>query len=156
MSAGGLHTESSPAFSDEDVARFRAAGWWCDSTLSDAVRRNAQRTPERPAYIDHGGRTFTWHEFDRAASNLAETLAGLGVGPGDRVAVWHGDCAAIHVLFVAIERRGAVVVGIGARAGARRPARYCATRSRKSCSAINRAASPPRRWPANCASPHWY
>ncbi|PBJ48172.1 AMP-binding protein, partial [Mycobacterium avium] len=101
MSAGGLHTESSPAFSDEDVARFRAAGWWCDSTLSDAVRRNAQRTPERPAYIDHGGRTFTWHEFDRAASNLAETLAVLGVGPGDRVAVWHGDCAAIHVLFVA-------------------------------------------------------
>ncbi|QPM71466.1 class I adenylate-forming enzyme family protein [Mycobacterium avium] len=119
MSAGGLHTESSPAFSDEDVARFRAAGWWCDSTLSDAVRRNVQRTPERPAYIDHGGRTFTWHEFDCAASNLAETLAGLGVGPGDRVAVWHGDCAAIHVLFVAIERRGAVVVGIGARAGAR-------------------------------------
>ena len=38
---------------------------------------------------------------------------------GDRVAVWHGDSAAIHVLFVAIERCGAVVVGIGARAGTR-------------------------------------
>ena len=38
---------------------------------------------------------------------------------GDRVAVWHGDSTAIHVLFVAIERCGAVVVGIGARAGTR-------------------------------------
>jgi acyl-CoA synthetase len=38
---------------------------------------------------------------------------------GDRIAVWHGDSAAIHVLFVAVERCGAVVVGVGARAGAR-------------------------------------
>lgn len=119
MSAGGLETVGSPAFTDEDPARFRAAGWWCDTTLSDAVRRNAERTPDRPAYVDHGGSAFTWREFNRAANGLAETLAGAGVGRGDRVAVWHGDSAAIHVLFVAIERCGAVVVGIGARAGTR-------------------------------------
>ena len=33
--------------------------------------------------------------------------------------MWHRDSAAIHVLFVAIERCGAIVVGIGARAGTR-------------------------------------
>ncbi|MEE2855577.1 MAG: class I adenylate-forming enzyme family protein [Actinomycetota bacterium] len=119
MSAGGLETAGSPAFTDEDSARFRAAGWWCDSTLSDAVRRNAQRTPHRPAYLDDGGSAFTWREFDSAATRLAEALAGFGIMPGDRVAVWHGDSAAIHVLFVAIERCAAVVVGIGARAGIR-------------------------------------
>ncbi|OBI43854.1 class I adenylate-forming enzyme family protein [Mycobacterium colombiense] len=119
MGAGGLETVGSPAFTDEDSARFRAAGWWCDTTLSDAVRRNAARTPDHPAYVDHRGSAFTWHEFDRAASGLAEALAGAGVARGDRVAVWHGDSAAIHVLFVAIERCGAVVVGIGARAGTR-------------------------------------
>ncbi|OBB86381.1 cyclohexanecarboxylate-CoA ligase [Mycobacterium colombiense] len=119
MSAGGLETVDSPAFADEDPARFRAAGWWCDTTLSDAVRRNAERTPDRLAYLDHGGSAFTWTEFDCAANNLAETLAGAGVARGDRVAVWHGDSAAIHVLFVAIERCGAVVVGVGARAGTR-------------------------------------
>lgn len=119
MSAGGLETVGSPAFTDEDSARFRAAGWWCDSTLSDAVRRNAQLTPDRTAYLDYGGPAFTWREFDRAARRLAEELAGTGVARGDRVAVWHGDSAAIHVLFVAIERCGAVVVGIGARAGTR-------------------------------------
>ncbi len=119
MSAGGLDTVSSPAFTDEDAARFRAAGWWSDSTLSDAVRRNAERSPDRPAYIDHPGMSLTWREFDYAAKSLAEQLAGVGVARGDRVAVWHSDSAAIHVLFVAIERCGAAIVGVGARAGTR-------------------------------------
>jgi acyl-CoA synthetase len=119
MSAGGLGTLGSPAFTDEDSARFRAAGWWSDSTLSDAVRRNAELLPDRPAYIDHPGITLTWREFDSAASSLAAQLAGAGIARGDRVAVWHGDSTAIHVLFVAIERCGAVVIGLGARAGIR-------------------------------------
>ncbi|MEM6106698.1 class I adenylate-forming enzyme family protein [Mycobacterium sp. 050272] len=119
MSAGELNTEGSPAFTDDDPARFRAAGWWSDSTLSDAVRRNAERSPERFAYSDEPGTSLTWHEFDSAADNLAGQLAGIGVTRGDRIAVWHGDSSAIHVLFVAIERCGGVVVGIGARAGTR-------------------------------------
>jgi acyl-CoA synthetase len=119
MSAGGLDTVGSPAFTDEDPARFRAAGWWSDTTLSDAVRRNAERSPDRAAYVDYDGISLTWREFDAAATALAEQLAGVGIGPGDRVAVWHGDSAAIHALFVAVERCGAVVIGIGARAGTR-------------------------------------
>jgi acyl-CoA synthetase len=119
MSARGLDTVGSPAFTDEDSARFRAAGWWSDSTLSDAVRRNAEHSANLPAYVDHPGISLTWREFDYAATNLAEQLAGFGIARGDRVAVWHGDSTAIHVLFVAIERCGAVVVGIGARAGTR-------------------------------------
>ena len=119
MSAGGLDTVGSPAFTDEDPARFRAAGWWSDTTLSDAVRRNAERSPDRAAYVDYDGISLTWREFDSAATALAEQLAGVGIGPGDRVAVWHGDSAAIHALFVAVERCGAVVIGIGARAGTR-------------------------------------
>jgi acyl-CoA synthetase len=119
MSAGGLDTVGSPAFTDEDSARYRAAGWWSDSTLSDAVRRNAEHSPDRCAYADDPGTALAWREFDDSADALAEQLAGVGVERGDRVAVWHGDSAGIHVLFVAIERGGAIVVGIGARAGTR-------------------------------------
>ncbi|BAX92644.1 class I adenylate-forming enzyme family protein [Mycobacterium shigaense] len=122
MSGGGLDTIGSLAFTDEDPARFRAAGWWSDFTLSDAVRRNAERSPGRAAYIDHPDAAHSWREFDTAAVYLAGQLAGCGIARGDRVAVWHGDSAAIHVLFVAIERCGAVVVGIGARAGTREAA----------------------------------
>jgi acyl-CoA synthetase len=114
-----LHAGVSPAFAAQDAVRFRAAGWWSDSTLSDAVRRNAHESPERLAYVDHPGLSLSWREFDHAADALAEQLAGAGVARGDRVGVWHGDSAAVHVLFVAIERCGAVVVGIGARAGTR-------------------------------------
>ncbi|GAA4538987.1 class I adenylate-forming enzyme family protein [Mycobacterium paraffinicum] len=114
-----METESSPAYTEEDSARFRAAGFWSDTTLSDAVRRNAEQSPDRLAFVDYPGRALTWRQFDRAASCLAEELAGAGVAPGDRVAVWHGDSAGLHVLFVAIERCGAVVVGVGARAGTR-------------------------------------
>jgi acyl-CoA synthetase len=119
MSGGGLDTVGSPAFTDEESTRYRAAGWWSDSTLSDAVRRNAEHSPDRCAYTDDPGIALTWRDFDYSADALAEQLAGVGVKPGDRVAVWHGDSAAIHALFVAIERCGAVVVGIGARAGTR-------------------------------------
>ncbi|MGB7870584.1 MAG: class I adenylate-forming enzyme family protein [Mycobacterium sp.] len=119
MSAGGLDTVGSPAFTDEESTRYRAAGWWSDSTLSDAVRHNADRSPDRCAFADDPGVALTWREFDGSADALAEQLAGVGIRRGDRVAVWHGDSTAIHVLFVAIERCGAVVVGIGARAGTR-------------------------------------
>jgi acyl-CoA synthetase len=119
MSAGGLDTVGSPAFTDEESTRYRAAGWWSDSTLSDAVRRHAEDSSDRCAYADDPGTALTWREFDCSADALAEQLAAVGVERGDRVAVWHGDSTAIHLLFVAIERCGAVVVGIGARAGTR-------------------------------------
>ncbi|WKG01681.1 class I adenylate-forming enzyme family protein [Mycolicibacterium sp. HK-90] len=102
-----------------DAALYRSAGWWSDRTLSQTVREHALTQPDKPAYVDHPAETLTWREFDRFATSLAAQLAGLGVARGDHVAVWHGDTAAIHALFVAIERCGAVVVGIGARAGTR-------------------------------------
>jgi len=119
MSAGGLDTVSSPAFTDEESTRYRAAGWWSDTTLSDAVRHHVDQSPDRCAFADDPGAALTWREFDCSADALAEQLAGVGVQRGDRVGVWHGDSTGIHVLFVAIERCGAVVVGIGARAGTR-------------------------------------
>src|ERR1700761_3947771 len=119
MSAGALSAVRSPAFTAQDAARYRAAGWWCDSTLSDAVRRNAEQWPDRAAYIEFPDASLSWYQFDGAANALAQQLAGAGVARGDRVAVWLGDSAAVHLLLVAVERCGATVVGIGARAGTR-------------------------------------
>ena len=82
-----------------------------------------RRSPDKPAYVDFSptGRTaLTWREFDHAATNLAHRLLRTSASaPGDRVAVWHKDNAAIHVLLVAIERCGAATRW--ARSARRRP-----------------------------------
>ncbi|AKK26868.1 class I adenylate-forming enzyme family protein [Mycobacterium sp. EPa45] len=119
------------ATTSAEAARYRAAGWWTDTTLSDCVRRNAAAAPDKAAYIDFSldppERALTWPEFDNAATNLAVQLHRRGVAPGDRVAIWHRDSIAIHVLLVAIERCGAVSVGLGARAGVREAAQIMRT-----------------------------
>nr|HRD11111.1 AMP-binding protein [Mycobacterium sp.] len=111
------------ATTSAEAAQYRAAGWWSDATLSDRVAGHAAATPDKPAYVDFrtdaADTVLTWAEFDNAATNLAVQLREQGVHPGDRVAVWHGDTSAIHVLLVAVERCGAVAVGLGARAGVR-------------------------------------
>lgn len=111
-----------------EAEQYRAAGWWSDLTLSDCVRRNAAATPDAPAYTDFAeGRRLTWSQLDAAATNLAHRLVALGVPPGARVAMWHNDTAAIHVLLIAIERCGAVTVGLGARSGVREVAQILRT-----------------------------
>ena len=111
------------AVTSAEAARYRAAGWWSDVTLSDCVSHSAASSPDKPAYIDFSldakDHQLTWSEFDRAATNLANELCNLGVGPGDRVALWHNDSTAIHVALMAIERCGAATVGLGGRAGVR-------------------------------------
>jgi acyl-CoA synthetase len=111
------------AVSSDEAARYRAAGWWTDTTLSQYVTRNAASTPDKPAYIDFAvdppDRVLSWSEFDNTATNFARRLLAVGVAPGQSVAVWHKDGSTMHALLVAIERCGAVVVGLGARAGVR-------------------------------------
>lgn len=119
------------ATTSAEAAQYRAAGWWTDTTLSDCVRGNAESTPGKLAYADFSrdaaDRMLTWGQFDTAATNLAAQLRELGVHSGDHVAFWHGDSSPIHVLLVAIERCGAVAVGLGARAGVREAAQILRT-----------------------------
>lgn len=105
-------------FDKEQAAEFRRRGWWSDETLSEAVARNAARGPEETAYTS-GELAISWSELDRRADELARRLAGAGVTPGSRVAVCMADGIEIHVVFVAIERLSATIVGIGAKAGLR-------------------------------------
>ena len=111
------------AVTADEATQYRAAGWWTDATLSDRVAHHATSTPDKPAYVDFvpgsPDRALTWSQFDNAATNLARRLLALGVADGDGVAVWYKDTAALHVLLVAIERCGAVAVGLGAKAGIR-------------------------------------
>lgn len=87
-------------------------------TLSDVVARNAAQRGGSTAFVTADERC-SWREYDARATALAAVLADLGCDRGDRVAVCLSDGPGVHVAFLAIERAGLVIVGIGPRAGDR-------------------------------------
>jgi len=101
-----------------DVDRYHAAGWWGNLTVSDLVSSHAVTRGDAHAFVTPADVT-TWADYDRAADRVAGALLAAGVRPADRVAVVLPDGAEVHEVFVGAERAGAVVVGIGARAGER-------------------------------------
>ena len=107
-----------PTVDADDAAAYRAAGWWGDETVATRVAHHRAEQPAATAFVDADSR-LTWEEYDARSAALAAALVDDGVEPGDRVAVRLPDTAVVHVAFLACEKVGATVVGIGARAGAR-------------------------------------
>src|SRR5215217_8938208 len=66
------------------AAEYRAAGWWGDTTVGDAVAGWATVHPDHDALIGDGRRA-TWSDYDARASALAGVLAGTGLPRGARV-----------------------------------------------------------------------
>jgi acyl-CoA synthetase len=98
------------------AAEYRARGWWGDTTVGDAVAGWASARTDRDALVADGRRA-TWAQYDERATALARVLVGTGLPRGSRVAVLLPDGVAVHVAFVAAERAGLTVVGLGHRAG---------------------------------------
>jgi fatty-acyl-CoA synthase len=74
----------------------------------------AEETPTAPAFI-HGERTLTFTELTDSAARAAQGLADLGVGPGDRVALWLPNVPAYPILYFACARLGAIAVAVNTR-----------------------------------------
>lgn len=98
------------------VVDYRARGWWGSTTLSQLVRQRATTTPDAVAYITPERRT-TWAEYDREADGVAQLLVGLGLQPGERVALLLPDSELVHVALLGTERAGVVAAGLGWRSG---------------------------------------
>ena len=81
---------------------------------------------------------LSWREYARRSDRFAAHLAGLGLAPGERVAVLLPDGPGVHVAFVGCEKAGLVVMGIGPRAG-RDEIRHLVTKAGASALVIARA-----------------
>jgi acyl-CoA synthetase len=88
------------------------------TSLDEAIRSHAADNPDGWAYIEPAGR-MSWAAYDGYVTLLAARLVEAGLEPGDRLGVWLGDGAAVHVALCACLRAGVVAVGIGARSGLR-------------------------------------
>ena len=74
----------------------------------------ADEIPGSTAFI-HGERTISFSEVLDAASRAAQGLSDLGVGPGDRVALWLPNVPAYPILYFACARLGAIAVAVNTR-----------------------------------------
>src|SRR6201993_1941825 len=74
----------------------------------------AEATPEAPAFL-HGDRALSFAELHEQALRAAQGLADLGVGPGDRVALWLPNMPAYPILYFACTRLGAIAVAVNTR-----------------------------------------
>lgn len=106
------------AVDPELAQRYRRAGWWGDLTLVDYLRRHVAERGDRAAFIGDDG-TLTWRQLDRASDRVATVIAQLGLEPGTRIALSVPDSPTTHAAMLGLEKAGAVMVGVGARAGLR-------------------------------------
>lgn len=79
--------------------------------ISDIVFRYAEERPDAPALVD-GGTTLTYRALAALVAKATAFLAGLGVAPGDRVAIAMSNGADHFILMFALLRMGAVLVEV--------------------------------------------
>jgi acyl-CoA synthetase len=109
------------------VREFTANGWWATQSLSEDVRGLAAGAhADSPAYLCAEG-TLSWRDYDAAADDLAAVLRGLGLPEAEFVGVYLADSPLTHVAYLAVERAGLTIVGIGPRSGRHETAHLLAT-----------------------------
>ncbi len=96
-------------FPAERTAAYRAAGYWTGRTLGSILTDAAQRWPDRVAVRDPAA-AMSFAELDAAAGATAAGLAGLGIGPGDRVLLALPNGHRFAVALFALLWAGAVPV----------------------------------------------
>jgi len=74
----------------------------------------AEENPAAPAIV-HDDRTISFAGLVERATRAARGLADLGVGPGDRVALWLPNVPAYPILYLACVRLGAAAVAVNTR-----------------------------------------
>ena len=80
-------------------------------TVADLVRRSAQRDPAHLALIA-GSEQVTWGELDDRVDRAAGALRGLGLAPGDRVALQLATTPDFPALYAGALRAGLVAVPV--------------------------------------------
>jgi len=87
------------------VAAYTAAGFWGDQTIYHLAARQARAMPQAFALRDRD-RRLSYPELVDAADRLAAHLAGHGIRPGNRVAVWLPSRVETAIALLACSRNG--------------------------------------------------
>jgi fatty-acyl-CoA synthase len=84
------------------------------NTLAMLLSGQAAHRSDHTAFI-HGEERLTFGQLNERALRVAQGLAELGVGPGDRVALWLPNVPAYPILYFACAFLGAIAVAVNTR-----------------------------------------
>jgi len=87
------------------VGAYTAAGFWGDETIYHLAARHARTAPQACAVRDRH-RRLSYAELIAAADRLAAHLAGHGIRPGHRIAVWLPSRVETAIALLACSRNG--------------------------------------------------
>jgi len=79
-----------------------------EQPLHEYLREHARRQPAKAALVWYG-REISYAELDRLSDAFAQTLHRIGVGKGDRVALFLQNCPQYLVAHFGIQKLGAIV-----------------------------------------------
>ncbi len=98
--------------------QYMEAGWWGTTTVSSLVAQHANSATlkDSSAFVEDNLR-LSWQNYHRLANALGLLLGELGLQHTDRVVAFLPDSALQHIVYLAAERAGLIVVGVGHRAG---------------------------------------
>ncbi|HJN48999.1 MAG: AMP-binding protein [Pseudomonadales bacterium] len=74
----------------------------------------ADQSPDATAII-YAGERLTYADLDTLSRRMAAQLRSLGIGPGDRVAIWLPNTPAYMVIYLACARLAAIAVAVNTR-----------------------------------------
>ncbi|MBM4298540.1 MAG: AMP-binding protein [Deltaproteobacteria bacterium] len=87
---------------------------WRDETIGAALDAAARKYGDRVASVFHHG-PVTYQQVKETSDRLARGFLALGIGKGDRVAVWMAGYAEWAFVYFALTRIGAIIVPVNTR-----------------------------------------
>ena len=79
-----------------------------EQPLHEYLREHARRQPDKAALVWYG-HAISYAELDRLSDAFAQTLHRIGVGKGDRVALFLQNCPQYLIAHFGIQKLGAIV-----------------------------------------------
>ncbi|MDH4145433.1 MAG: AMP-binding protein, partial [Acidimicrobiia bacterium] len=101
-------------FSSEEIARYKANGWWRDTTYLDDFDAQVRARPDQLAIVSHRAGAdgephhLTYAELDRHVNRMASALVGLGLQRGEAVSMQLPNGWQFAALVMACARAGLV------------------------------------------------
>lgn len=91
------------------AAAFHARGLWNRDTLAGWLDGWAERSPDRPFVIEHGGRLRTYGELSGDALRFARALREIGIKKGDVVAIQLPSSIEFLIAYFGVTRLGGIL-----------------------------------------------